>query len=67
MAYDHLMGEAQDVKDHPDTQLAGEVVPIRPGNSPANNAGKQNQKQNEKSPNPNMLDPKNANIVRIYG
>lgn len=60
-----------DVEDHPAYNLpeatehyAGDVVPIRPANSPANNAGKQNQKQNEKSPGPKFDDPK---ITRIYG
>lgn len=52
--------------DHWGTQLAGDVVPIRPP-GPAMNAGKEGQKSNEKQQRPNMLDPKNSNISRIYG
>lgn len=47
-------------------QYAGDVVPIRPLGSPANNAGRQNQKLNEKSQSPNTSAP-GSNIVRIYG
>ena len=50
--------------DHWGTQLAGDVVPLRPANSPASNAGRQNQIKNEQRQSPNSNDPK---IARIYG
>jgi hypothetical protein len=48
-------------------QMAGDVVPIRPPLAPANISGRAGQRRNEQSPRPNMLDPANANIIRIYG
>lgn len=48
-------------------QIAGDVIPIRPLGSPANNAGKEGQKSNKQKQNPNLDDPKNSNISRIYG
>jgi hypothetical protein len=48
-------------------QMAGDVVPIRPPLAPANISGRAGQRRNEQAPRPNMLDPANANIIRIYG
>jgi hypothetical protein len=48
-------------------QLAGEVVPIRPAGSPADNAARAAQRLNLQRQRPNMLDPANANIIRLSG
>lgn len=56
----------QDMADNT-SKVAGDVEPIRPAGSPANNAGAMGQKSNQRQQNPNLDDPKNSNIKRIYG
>ena len=47
-------------------QYAGDVIPIRPVGSPANNAGRAGQTRNQGTPSPDTSAP-GSNIVRIYG
>lgn len=65
--YDAANGASPPARDSDGKDYAGDVVPIRPAGSPANNAGAQGQKSNSTKPRPNMLDPMNSNISRIYG
>lgn len=59
-------GKRSDAGGNPFQQVAGDVVPLRPP-GPTNNAGEQNQRQNEQKQNPDLSDPANSNIVKLYG